>query len=174
MNKEYIDTRGHWHHIAQFNGKLNRLKSLILLAIKTEPNNKNLSARQLAALTGLGIDSTKSSLCRWQHWHNRYVIRRGRTRQYRYYVGAYGLEFLSILHMVAPDKEIEFLNIIAFNRERVERERIVTPNEEKISLSSEITLEERVLNAKEFLKKYLPNWRDTREDGKKADLKGGE
>jgi hypothetical protein len=174
MNKEYIDTRGHWHHIAQFNGKLNRLKSLILLAIKTEPNNKNLSARQLAALTGLGIDSTKSSLCRWQHWHNRYVIRRGRARQYRYSVGAYGLEFLSILHMVAPDKEIEFLSIVGLNRERIEREKIVMRNDGKISLSGEITSDDRALKAKEFLKKYLPNWRDTREDGRKADLKGGE
>ena len=166
MHEEYIDTHGHWHHIAQFNGKLNRLKSLILLAIKTEPNNSDLSVRQLTLLTGLGIDSVKSSLCRWQHWHNRYVIRKGRTRQYRYSMGAYGLEFLSILHMVAPDKEQEFLNIIATNRERIERERIVMHNDEKISLSGEITLDEQALKAKEFLKKYLPNWRDTREDDK--------
>jgi hypothetical protein len=80
-------------------------------------------------------------------------------------VGAYGLEFLSILHMVAPDKEIEFLNIIAFNRERIEREKIVMPTDEKISLSGEITLDERALRAKDFLKKYLPNWRDVREEG---------
>ena len=164
MHEEYIDTRGHWHHIAQFNGKLNRLKSLILLAIKTEPNNSDLSVRQLALLTGLGIDSVKSSLCRWQHWHNRYVIRKGRSRLYRYSMGAYGLEFLSILHMVAPDKEIEFLNIIAFNRERIERERIVMHNDDKVS--GEITFDERALKTREFLKKYLPNWRDTREDDK--------
>ena len=162
MNKEYIDTRGRCHHIAQFSGKLNRLKSLILLAIKTETNNNDLSIRQLSALTGLGIDSIKSSLCRWQHWHNRYVVRKGRTRQYRYSVGAYGLEFLSILHMVAPDKEQEFLNIIAFNRERIERERIATHNDNKIS--GEIPFDERALKTREFLKKYLPNWRDTRED----------
>jgi len=81
-------------------------------------------------------------------------------------MGAYGLEFLSILHMVAPDKEQEFLNIIAANRERIERERIVMHNDEKISLSGEITLDEQALKAKEFLKKYLPNWRDTREDGR--------
>jgi hypothetical protein len=79
-------------------------------------------------------------------------------------MGAYGLEFLSILHMVAPDKEIEFLNIIAFNRERIERERIVMHNDDKIS--GEITFDERALRAKDFLKKYLPNWRDVREDGR--------
>jgi hypothetical protein len=79
-------------------------------------------------------------------------------------MGAYGLEFLSILHMVAPDKEIEFLNIIAFNRERIWRERIVMHNDDKIS--GEITFDAQALKTKEFLKKYLPNWRDTREDDK--------
>jgi len=59
---EYIDSSGRWHHIAQFNGRHNMLKSMVLLALKTEPNNSNLSARQLAALTGLGFDSVKSSL----------------------------------------------------------------------------------------------------------------
>jgi len=38
-----------------------------------------------------------------------------------------------ILHLIAPDKEQEFLNIIAANRQRIERERIVMPNDEKIS-----------------------------------------
>ena len=161
---EYIDGSGRWHHIAQFNGKHNMLKSLLLLALKTEPNSSNLSARQLATLTGLGFDSVKSSLSRWQRWHNHYLNRKGRKKQYRYSLANYCIEFLKILHLIAPDKEQEFLNIIAANRQRIERERIVMPNNEKSSLVGEATLDEQAVKARDFIKKYLPNWRDTRED----------
>ena len=140
------------------------LKSLVLLALKTEENNGSLSARQLAALTGLGFDSVKSSLSRWQHWQNHYLNRKGRKKQYRYSLANYGIEFLKILHLIAPDKEQEFLNIIAANRQRIERERIVMPNNEKSSLAGEATLDEQTVKARDFIKKYLPNWRDTRED----------
>ena len=70
------------------------------------------------------------------------------------------------MHLIAPDKEQEFLTIIAANRQRIERERIVMPNDEKISLAGEATLDEQVMKARDFIKKYLPNWRDTREDGR--------
>ena len=163
---EYIDSSGRWHHIAQFNGKHNMLKSLLLLALKTEENNGSLSARQLAALTGLGFDSVKSSLSRWQHWQNHYLNRKGRKKQYRYSLANYGIEFLKILHLIAPDKEQEFLTIIAVNRQRIERERIVMPNNEKSSLVGEATLDEQAMKTRDFIKKYLPNWRDTREDGR--------
>ena len=128
-----MDSHGNWHHIASFFGKHNMLKSLVLLALKTEENNGSLSARQLAALTGLGFDSVKSSLSRWQHWQNHYLNRKGRKKLYRYSLANYGIEFLKILHLIAPDKEQEFLNIIAANRQRIERERIVMPNDERIS-----------------------------------------
>jgi len=128
MGQEYIDSKGHWHHIAQFNGKLNMLKSLVLLAVKTDPNNNSLSARDLRALTGLSITSIKSSLSRWMRWHNRYLIRKGRAKLYQYSLATYGLEFLEILHQVAPLKEAEYLNIIRINRERIESSRIIIPN----------------------------------------------
>ena len=164
MEKGYMDSHGNWHHIASFFGKHNMLKSLVLLALKTEENNGSLSARQLAALTGLGFDSVKSSLSRWQHWQNHYLNRKGRKKLYRYSLANYGIEFLKILHLIAPDKEQEFLNIIAANRQRIERERIVMPNNEKSSLAGEATLDEQTVKARDFIKKYLPNWRDTRED----------
>ena len=164
MEKEYMDSHGNWHHIASFVGKHNMLKSLVLLALKTEENNGSLSARQLSAITGLGFDSVKSSLSRWQRWHNHYLNRKGRKKQYRYSLANYGIEFLKILHLIAPDKEQEFLNVIAANRQRMERERIVTPNNEKISLAGGATLDEQAMKTRDFIKKYLPNWRDTRED----------
>ena len=164
MEKGYMDSHGNWHHIASFFGKHNMLKSMVLLALKTEENNGSLSARQLAALTGLGFDSVKSSLSRWQHWQNHYLNRKGRKKQYRYSLANYGIEFLKILHLIAPDKEQEFLTIIAVNRQRIERERIVMPNNEKSSLAGEATLDEQTVKARDFIKKYLPNWRDTRED----------
>ena len=164
---EYMDGSGRWHHIAQFNGKHNMLKSLLLLALKTEENNGSLSARQLSTITGLGFDSVKSSLSRWQRWHNHYLNRKGRKKQYRYSLANYGNEFLKILHLIAPDKEQEFLTIIAANRQRIERERIVMPNDEKISSAGEITLDEQAMKTRDFIKKYLPNWRDTREDGRR-------
>jgi hypothetical protein len=166
MEKGYMDSHGNWHHIASFFGKHNMLKSLVLLALKTEENNGSLSARQLSTITGLGFDSVKSSLSRWQRWHNHYLNRKGKKKQYRYSLANYGIEFLKILHLIAPDKEQEFLNIIAANRQRIERERIVMPNNEKSSLAGEATLDEQAVKARDFIKKYLPNWRDTREDGR--------
>ena len=118
-------------------------------------------------LTGLGFDSVKSSLSRWQRWHNHYLNRKGRKKQYRYSLANYGIEFLKILHLIAPDKEQEFLTIIAANRQRIERERIVMPNDEKISSAGEITRDEQAMKTRDFIKKYLPNWRDTREDGRR-------
>ena len=167
MENGYVDSHGNWHHIASFGGKHNTLKSLVLLALRTEPNNGSLSARQLSTITGLGFDSVKSSLSRWQCWHNHYLNRKGRKKQYRYSLANYGIEFLKILHLIAPDKEQEFLNIIAANRQRIERERIVMPNDKQISLAGEITRDEQALKARNFIKKYLPNWRDTREDGRR-------
>ena len=167
MEKGYMDSHGNWHHIASFFGKHNMLKSMVLLALKTEENNGSLSARQLAALTGLGFDSVKSSLSRWQHWQNHYLNRKGRKKLYRYSLANYGNEFLKILHLIAPDKEQEFLTIIAANRQRIERERIVMPNNEKSSLVGEATLDEQAMKTRDFIKKYLPNWRDTREDGRR-------
>ncbi|MGB8262439.1 MAG: hypothetical protein WCF70_00930 [Dehalococcoidales bacterium] len=164
MENGYVDSHGNWHHIASFGGKHNMLKSLVLLALKTEPNNGSLSARQLSTITGLGFDSVKSSLSRWQRWHNHYLNRKGRKKQYRYSLANYGIEFLKILHLIAPDKEQEFLNIIAANRQRIERERIVMPNDERISSAGEITRDEQAMKTRDFIKKYLPNWRDTRED----------
>jgi len=75
------------------------------------------------------------------------------------------MSFLKILHLIAPDKEQEFLTIIAANRQRIERERIVMPNDERISSAGEITRDEQAYEDQGFIKKYLPNWRDTREDG---------
>ena len=167
MENGYMDSHGNWHHIASFDGKHNMLKSLVLLALKTEENNGSLSARQLSTITGLGFDSVKSSLSRWQRWHNHYLNRKGRKKQYRYSLANYGIEFLKILHLIAPDKEQEFLNIIAANRQRIERERIVMPNDEKISSAGEITRDEQAMKTRDFIKKYLPNWRDTREDGRR-------
>jgi hypothetical protein len=68
------------------------------------------------------------------------------------------------LHLIAPDKEQEFLTIIAVNRQRIERERIVMPNDKRISSAGEITRDEQAMKTRDFIKKYLPNWRDTRED----------
>jgi hypothetical protein len=41
------------------------------------------------------------------------------------------------------------------------------PNDKQISLAGEITRDEQALKARNFIKKYLPNWRDTREDGRR-------
>jgi hypothetical protein len=60
MTKTYIDSQGYCHHIASFEGRRNRLKSLLLLALKTEPGNKSLSVRELEQLTGLGFLSMVS------------------------------------------------------------------------------------------------------------------
>ena len=130
MTKTYIDSQGYCHHIASFEGRRNKLKSLLLLAIRTEPGNKSLSSRQLEQLTGLGCPSILSSLTKWAHWHNHYLNRRGKRRLYRYNLAIYGAEFLEILHRVRPDKEAEYLNIITTNRAKRESERInIIPKE---------------------------------------------
>jgi hypothetical protein len=38
------------------------------------------------------------------------------------------------------------------------------PNDERISSAGEITRDEQAMKTRDFIKKYLPNWRDTRED----------
>jgi len=130
MTKTYIDSQGYTHHVASFEGRRNKLKSLLLLGIRTEPGNKSLSARQLEQLTGLGFVSISASIARWAHWHNHYLNRRGKRRLYRYNLAIYGAEFLEILHRVRPDKEAEYLDIITNNREKRESERInIIPKE---------------------------------------------
>ena len=130
MTKTYTDSQGYTHHVASFEGRRNRLKSLLLLALKTEPGNKSLSSRQLEQLTGLGFPSIINSIARWAHWHNQYLNRRGKRRLYRYNLAIYGAEFLEILHRVRPDKEAEYLDIITNNREKRESERInIIPKE---------------------------------------------
>jgi len=130
MTKTYTDSQGYTHHVASFEGRRNRLKSLLLLAIRTEPGKKSLSARQLEQLTGLGFVSISASIARWAHWHNQYLNRRGKRRLYRYNLAIYGGEFLEILHRVRPDKEEEYLDIIATNRAKRESERInIIPKE---------------------------------------------
>jgi hypothetical protein len=134
MTKTYIDSLGYCHHIASFEGRRNKLKSLLLLALKTEPGKKSLSSRELEQLTGLGFISISASIARWSHWHNHYLNRRGKRRLYRYNLALYGAEFLEILHRVRPDKEAEYLNIITANREKRESERIDIPKDKKITL----------------------------------------
>lgn len=130
MTKTYTDSRGYRHHIASFEGRRNKLKSLLLLALRTEPSSKSLSARQLEELTGHGFYSIITSIARWSHWDNRYISRKGRARLYRYNLALYGTEFLEILHRVAPLKEIEYLNIVTTNRAKRESERIIIPTTE--------------------------------------------
>jgi hypothetical protein len=133
MTKTYTDSQGYTHHAASFEGRRNKLKSLLLLAIRTEPGNKSLSARQLEQLTGLGFVSISASIARWAHWHNHYLNRRGKRRLYRYNLAIYGAEFLEILHRVRPDKEEEYLNIITTNRAKRDSERINIIPKEKSS-----------------------------------------
>jgi len=124
---------------------------MVLLALKL----KKIMAASLHAagsIDGLGFDSVKSSLSRWQHWQNHYLNRKGRKKQYRYSLANYGIEFLKILHLIAPDKEQEFLNIIAANRQRIERERIVMPNDERISSAGEITRDEQAMKTRILLR----------------------
>jgi len=52
---EYIDSSGRWHHIAQFNGRHNMLKSMVLLLSRLSQIIVISLPRQLAALTGLGL-----------------------------------------------------------------------------------------------------------------------
>jgi bifunctional DNA-binding transcriptional regulator/antitoxin component of YhaV-PrlF toxin-antitoxin module len=138
MTKTYIDFQGYCHHIASFEGRRNKLKSLLLLALKTEPGNKSLSSRQLEQLTGLEFISIINSITKWSHWHNHYLNRKGKRRLYRYNLAIYGAEFLEILHRVRPDKEEEYLNIITTNREKRESERInIIPKQKKLSPEEE-------------------------------------
>jgi hypothetical protein len=137
MTKTYIDSSGYCHHIASFEGRRNKLKSLLLLALKTEPDNKSLSSRQLEQLTGLEFISIINSITKWSHWHNHYLNRKGKRRLYRYNLAIYGAEFLEILHRVRPDKEEEYLNIVTTNREKRESERINIPEEKKLSPEEE-------------------------------------
>jgi hypothetical protein len=138
MTKTYIDSRGHCHHIASFDGKHNRLKSLVLLAIKTEPDHRSLSARQIEELTGLGFNSMLVSISKWHHWYSHYLNRKGKRRLYRYNLATSGAEFLEILHRVRPDKEEEYLNIVTTNREKRESERInIIPKQKKLSPEEE-------------------------------------
>jgi hypothetical protein len=145
MTKTYIDSRGHCHHIASFDGKHNRLKSLVLLAVKTEPEHHSLSARQIEELTGLGFNSMLVSISKWHHWYSHYLNRKGKRRLYRYNLATSGAEFLEILHRVRPDKEEEYLNIITTNREKRESERINIVPKEKKPLSPKEDEEEDVL-----------------------------
>jgi len=157
MTKTYIDSQGYCHHIASFEGRRNRLKSLLLLALKTEPGNKSLSARELEQLTGLGFLSIINSITKWSHWHNHYLNRKGKRRLYRYNLALYGAELLEILHRVRPDKEEEYLNIITTNREKRESERInIIPNPKKLSRKEEEELDRL---AKEGTDKALSNYR---------------
>ena len=164
MTKTYTDSQGYTHHVASFEGRRNKLKSLLLLAIKTEPGNKSLSARQLEQLTGLGFVSISASIARWAHWHNHYLNRRGKRRLYRYNLALYGGEFLEILHRVRPDKEAEYLEIITTNRAKRDSERIkIIPEENKLptevkKLSPEEDAELDRL-AKEGTDKALSNYR---------------
>jgi hypothetical protein len=145
MTKTYIDSKGHCHHIASFDGKHNRLKSLVLLAIKTEPEHHGLSARQIEELTGLGFNSMLVSISKWHHWYSHYLNRKGKRRLYRYNLATSGAEFLEILHRVRPDKEEEYLNIITTNREKRESERINIVAKEKKPLFPKEDEEEDVL-----------------------------
>ena len=156
MTKTYIDSQGYCHHIASFEGRRNKLKSLVLLAIKTEPGNKSLSSRQLEQLTGLGFRSIVNSIARWSHWHNHYLNRKGKRRLYRYNLALYGAEFLEILHRVRPDKEEEYLNIITTNREKRESERInIIPKGKKLSRKEEKELDRLAKDATDAaLSKY--------------------
>jgi len=56
------------------------------------------------------------------------------------------------LHLIAPDKEQEFLTIIAANRQRIARERIVMPNDERISSAGEITRDEQAMKTRILLR----------------------
>ena len=165
MTKTYTDSQGYTHHVASFEGRRNRLKSLLLLALKTEPGNKSLSSRQLEQLTGLGCPSILSSLTKWSHWHNHYLNRKGKRRLYRYNLALYGAEFLEIIHKVRPDKEAEYLNIITTNREQRESERIniipkpkspPIPKPKKLSPEEDAELDRL---AKEGTDKALSNYR---------------
>ena len=157
MTKTYIDSQGYTHHIASFEGRRNKLKSLLLLAIKTEPGKKSLSSGQLEELTGLGLPSILSSLTKWSHWHNHYLNRRGKRRLYRYNLALYGAEFLEILHRVRPDKEAEYLDIITNNREKRESERInIIPKPKKLSRKEEKELDRL---AKEGVDAALSNYK---------------
>ena len=153
MTKTYIDSQGYTHHIASFEGRRNRLKSLLLLALKTEPGNKSLSARELEQLTGLGFLSIINSITKWSHWHNHYLNRKGKRRLYRYNLALYGAEFLEILHRVRPDKEEEYLNIITNNRAKRESERInIIPKPKKLSRKEEEELDRLAKDATDALK----------------------
>jgi hypothetical protein len=138
MTKTYIDSQGYCHHVASFEGRRNKLKSLLLLALKTEPDNKSLSSRQLEQLTGLEFISIINSITKWSHWHNHYLNRKGKRRLYRYNLATSGAEFLEILHRVRPDKEEEYLNIVTANREKRESEKInIISKQKKLSPEEE-------------------------------------
>jgi len=165
MTKTYIDSQGYIHHVASFEGRRNKLKSLLLLAIKTEPGNKSLSSRQLEQLTGLGFISISASIARWTHWHNHYINRKGKRRLYRYNLALYGAEFLEILHRVRPDKEEEYLNIITTNREKRESERInIIPNQKKLSTEQEDAIKNAVDAALSKYKRVEPKPNNTKPD----------
>jgi hypothetical protein len=165
MTKTYIDSQGYTHHVASFEGRRNKLKSLLLLGIRTEPGNKSLSARQLEQLTGLGFVSISASIARWAHWHNHYLNRRGKRRLYRYNLAIYGAEFLEILHRVRPDKEEEYLNIITTNREKRESERInIIPNQKKLSTEQEDAIKNAVDAALSKYKRVEPKPNNTKPD----------
>ena len=165
MTKTYTDSQGYTHHVASFEGRRNKLKSLLLLAIKTEPGNKSLSSRQLEQLTGLGFISISASIARWTHWHNHYINRKGKRRLYRYNLATSGAEFLEILHRVRPDKEEEYLNIITTNREKRESERInIIPNQKKLSTEQEDAIKNAVDAALSKYKRVEPKPNNTKPD----------